>query len=585
MDPEVAMRGKVSISSNPATREVLYRQILNSMTNCAVIASDLDGRVTSWNEAACRLLGWTEGEMLGQPVDRIFTSEDVAAGVPVQERQTAHGKGPAATERWYQRKNGERLWGGGELKPLKDDAGQIVGYVTLLYDRTEQRQAESALAGSSQHTFEILEGISDAFYAVDRQGRMTYFNRKAEEWWGHRREDVIGRSYREAFPQVVGSELDQALQKAMREGQPVRIETMSTTLHHWVDVSIYPSGDGGLSVYVRDISERKRAEEIEQWLAAIIASSGDAIISKNLENVVTSWNKGAERLFGYRAEEMIGQPISILYPEDRKNEERMLLDRIRHGERIESYESVFQRKDGSPVEVSLTISPIQDAQGRIVGVSKIARDITERRRGERLQRLLVHELKHRVKNILATVQAIARQTFSTGHWDAAARETFEARLLALSNAHDLLTRENWDGAELSQVVVEALGPYRREQIAIEGPEVRLLPRVALALTLALHELATNAAKYGAFSVPSGRVAITWGVRPGDPPHLIFRWEEHGGPFVLPPQQKGFGSRLIERSLALELAGKVQLTYDPTGVVCEVDAPLANETEAEVEQAA
>jgi len=166
-----------------------------------------------------------------------------------------------------------------------------------------------------------------------------------------------------------------------------------------------------------------------------------------------------------------------------------------------------------------------------------------------------------------------------------AGQAVPARLLALSNAHDLLTRENWDGAELSQVVAEALGPYRREQIAIEGPEVRLLPRVALALTLALHELATNAAKYGAFSVPSGRVAITWGVRPGDPPHLIFRWEEHGGPLVAPPQQKGFGSRLIERSLALELAGKVQLTYDPAGVVCEVDAPLANESEAEVGQAA
>ena len=170
----------------------------------------------------------------------------------------------------------------------------------------------------------------------------------------------------------------------------------------------------------------------------------------------------------------------------------------------------------------------------IVGASKIARDITERRRAERLQQTLVHELNHRVKNILATVQAIARQTFRSGPLDSRARETFEARLHALSRAHDLLTRENWDGAEMAAVVAQVLAPYQRQRFEIEGPQLRLPPRVALALTLALHELATNAAKYGALSVPSGRVAITWAVRPGDPPHLALRWQEHGGPLVSPP---------------------------------------------------
>jgi PAS domain S-box-containing protein len=362
----------------------------------------------------------------------------------------------------------------------------------------------------------------------------------------------------------------------MQERQPVRLETISPVLNRWIEASIFPTADGGLSVYFRDISERKRAEEAEQWLAAVVESSDDAIISKTLESVITSWNKGAERLFGYRAEEVIGKPITILFPADRYDEETQILDRIRHGEHIESYESVRRRKDGSLVEVSLTVSPIRNAEGRIVGASKIARDITEHKRAERLQHLLVHELNHRVKNILATVQALARQTFSTGPWDTAARESFEARLITLSRAHDLLTRENWDGAELSQVVAEALAPYRRDCFEIDGPSLRLTPKMALALSMMLHELATNAAKYGALSVPSGRIAITWQVQPGDPPRLFFQWQERGGPSIAPPARKGFGSRLIERGRALELAGEFKITYDPAGVRCDVNAPLAAE---------
>ena len=451
---------------------------------------------------------------------------------------------------------------------------------------TKQRQAKNnALAASQEQTVKILESVADPFFAVDHQWRFTHVNRAAAERWGRRRDDLIGKDFWEAFPQALGSEPCEVFQKAMQERQPARVEMVSPVLHQWVDVSIYPISDDGLSVYFRDISERKRIEEVEQWLAAIIESSNDAIISKNLESIVTSWNKGAERLFGYRAEEMIGAPITVLFPEDRQDEEERILERIRRGERVEHFESTRQRKDGSLVEVSLTISPVKDSRGRIIGASKIARDITKHKQAERLQRLLVHELNHRVKNILATVQAIARQTFSSGQWDNTARETFEARLLALSKAHDLLTRENWGGADLSQVVAEALAPYHRDRFEIGGPDVRVIPRMALALTLALHELATNAAKYGALSVPTGRIAVLWQVRPGDPPHLIFRWQERGGPLVSPPTQKGFGSRLIERSLALELAGEVNITYDPAGVVCEVCAPLSDERDADVGKAA
>ena len=155
-------------------------------------------------------------------------------------------------------------------------------------------------------------------------------------------------------------------------------------------------------------------------------SSDDAIISKNLDGIITSWNSGAERLFGYTAEEAIGKPMTILIPPDRINEEPGIIARIRRGERIEHYETVRRRKDGSPIDISLTVSPIKDSDGTIIGASKIARDITERKRAEKQQQLLVGEIKHRIKNLLATVQAIARQTLQNAPEED--RNAFIARL-------------------------------------------------------------------------------------------------------------------------------------------------------------
>jgi two-component sensor histidine kinase len=182
-----------------------------------------------------------------------------------------------------------------------------------------------------------------------------------------------------------------------------------------------------------------------------------------------------------------------------------------------------------------------------------------------------------VKNTLATVQSLAMQSFRD--LDDASRSrihTFEQRLFALSKVHDVLTRENWEGAELRKVLTEVIGPYLREgsgRIGMEGPSLWLDPRTTLSLSMAVHELATNAAKYGALSVPAGRVTITWTVAPGDPDVLTFRWQEQGGPVVSSPTRRGFGTRLIERSLAQDLGGNARLIYDPGGVACVVTAPL------------
>jgi PAS domain S-box-containing protein len=187
-----------------------------------------------------------------------------------------------------------------------------------------------------------------------------------------------------------------------------------------------------------DISDRKRADIHAQQLASIVETSNDAIVSKDLNGIITSWNGGAERLFGYTAAEVLGKPVTLLIPPDRHSEEPEILERIRRGKRVDHYETVRRRKDGGLLDISLSVSPLKDADGKIVGASKIARDITERKRAHERQKLVVSEMKHRMKNSLATIQAIATQTLNQ---HAEERDAFIARLHALDRAHDLLTSE------------------------------------------------------------------------------------------------------------------------------------------------
>jgi two-component sensor histidine kinase len=216
------------------------------------------------------------------------------------------------------------------------------------------------------------------------------------------------------------------------------------------------------------------------------------------------------------------------------------------------------------------------AAGQPVRFPGIVVDITDRKRAEDHRELLIHELNHRVKNTLATVQSIASQSLRNADAMEEARSAMEARLLALSRAHDVLTRENWEGAGLLEIVREAMAPYRHERetrIHMEGPDTRLSPRMALAIAMALQELSTNAVKYGALSNESGEVRIAWSVSDDPEKRLHLIWSEANGPTVEIPRRRGFGTRLIERSLAQDLHGKATIDFAPAGIVCTVDAPI------------
>jgi PAS domain S-box-containing protein len=323
-----------------------------------------------------------------------------------------------------------------------------------------------------------------------------------------------------------------------------------------------------------DITERKQVEaslvEREQQLrslASIVESSDDAIISKTLDGVITSWNRGAERIFGYTAEEAIGQPITIVIPQDRLNEERTILTRLRRGERIDHYETIRQRKHGSLIVVSVTISPIKNAEGKIVGASKIARDITAQKRAQEQIATLAGEAEHRSKNLLATIQATV--SLSQSDTPEGLKRAIEGRIMALSKVHSLFVDTRWIGAELSTIAKRELAPYSENDqtgVRIDGPQVLLEPNAAQAVAVTLHELATNAVKYGALSVPHGQVSLKWTHNTDG--RLVLRWTETGGPAVKTPTHQGFGTRIIERIIG-QLKGSAHFDWQADGLVCEI----------------
>lgn len=301
--------------------------------------------------------------------------------------------------------------------------------------------------------------------------------------------------------------------------------------------------------------------------------------AKEPDDPIIFANDSFLELTGYARDEVLGRSLSFLIPHDADEDTTARVEARFKGEDEEYAEVECRRKDGSTLWAGLFISAVRDSGGEIVQHFASFIDLSRHRAAEAESRLLVDELNHRVKNTLTTVQSIVSQGLRNAPEADDARKAIDARLVALSRSHDVLTRQHWTDAGLRDVVVEALQPFgisngKSGRVAIEGENVRFPPKAVLALSIALHELATNAVKYGALSNDSGRIAIDWAVQPatgGD--RLTFHWRESDGPPVAPPTRRGFGSRVIESGLAHELNGEVSLDYRPEGLVGTIDIPV------------
>ncbi len=319
------------------------------------------------------------------------------------------------------------------------------------------------------------------------------------------------------------------------------------------------------------------------WLAAIIESSDDAILSKTLDGVITSWNPGAEKLFGYTAQEAVGQSITIVIPQERLAEEEEIISKIRAGLRVEHFETVRRRKDGSLVDVSLTISPVMGQDGRILGASKIARDITASRLLVERQTLLLREMHHRIKNLFAVTLGLIRLSGRAATSVATLVDELSARMASLARAHELTLPEvsaeemTPEATALQALLQAVLAPHEiaaAPRIAISGCDLPVSTRIMPSLALMLHEFATNSAKYGALSVDQGTLDIALS---STADNLTLLWTERGGPAPQPEKAvEGFGSKL-EQASVLNLQARIERDWAVEGLSIRLDIPLKHLT--------
>jgi PAS domain S-box-containing protein len=477
----------------------------------------------------------------------------------------------------------------------RDAKGWAVRHRGVMVDITGRKRTEQALEAAQ----------ADLRIAVDAAGlgRWDHNPQTGERFWDKRCREIYGlpdgviENPPEAFERLVHPDDLPALMDAVRVAldpasdntinREYRIRRDRDGATRWIETfgrAFFHEGQCVRFVgVVSDVTERKEAEADQVLREATMALALDAgnvgTWDFDVRKRHLRWSDRGYDMFGITpgAEVGLDDFYAAMHPEDREATRQALLAAMNPALRadIDVEYRTIGRDDGLERWISAKGRGFFDEAGRPTRVVGATVDITERKRAELHLRLLVNELNHRVKNSLATIQAIAAQTFHAARSLPQALEAFSARIVALAEAHDLLTRENWEGADLLDLLnrLEVLhgGP---ERFAIIGQPVRLSPRMALSLSMVLHELATNAVKYGALSTPQGQVRIAWTVVPGPAqPRLVLTWTETGGPPVQPPTRRGFGSRLIERGLAAELSGEARIDFKPDGVVCRIEAAL------------
>jgi PAS domain S-box-containing protein len=451
----------------------------------------------------------------------------------------------------------------------------------------ERMRAEDARRRAEEELSDFFENAPVALRWLGSDGVILRTNRRELEMLGYDRDEYVGHHIsqfhvsREAAVDILKRVSDREVlhyeaQLRRKDGSVRDVLVASSVL--W---------DKGRIVhercFTRDITEFKKADHAARLLASIVETSADAIISMDLNGIITSWNHGAERVFGYTAEEMIGAPVIVVIPPERRDEEPGIMERIRRGERVDPYETIRRRKDGSLVDISLTVSPVKDTAGKVIGASKIVRDITEHKQLHARQLLLAREIQHRTKNLFAVVLAVVARSFVGKQTVKDAESAVLSRLHSLAETHVMLIDKDWQGADLAEVVRTEMRPYA-DRVQIEGPPLLLNAKAAQNFALTLHELATNAAKFGALSNSTGRVHISWSIpNSNGSSRFTFRWQERGGPAVSQPKQRGFGSAVLEQVMAeyFEVPPRIDfsvggLSYGLSG---SLDAVMADEHSA------
>ncbi|MGO9866794.1 MAG: PAS domain S-box protein [Rhodomicrobium sp.] len=572
------------------------REIVDHALDGIVIIDD-HGVITDINPAAQRLFGYSPKELIGQNV-----------GILMPEPYSSEHD---AFLRTYRETGQQRIIGitrevsgrrkDGSVFPIELSVSEVLRagrrlFTGIVRDISERNRMES----ERQKYVSLVENNSDFMAMASLSWELLYINKAGCELVGITPEQVEGMEVRDFWDAA-------SLPAVLKEALPVQVKGGSFRFRgkvknfktgEAIDVDCNTFGitephkgeTFAIGFSLRDMRDQMRHEQAlrdsEARLQAILDSAVDGIVTINERGMIESVNAAARKIFGYEQGELLGKNIKMLMPASYAREHDQYLRNYRHtGQRKIigiGREVVGRRKDGSEFPVDLSVSEVR--LGDRVLFTGIIRDITERKQVEQHRALLVAELSHRVKNTLATVISIARQTFPREQPFTDAIASFDGRIRALAHTHSRLAEHSWMEVSLAAVVEDEVSPYRNADgtnIAVQGADLMLNPRNAISLGMAFHELVTNAAKHGALSKAGGSVEIAWDcVRHNQ---VRIRWTERDGPVVPPPSRSGFGRLLLERGLAHELRGKVQLDFAREGLKCIIVFPLDG-SPAQVEEA-
>lgn len=444
----------------------------------------------------------------------------------------------------------------------------------------------------------LIERLPIGICACDKQGRILRYNERAVWLWGYAPQigDEIFR-VESALNAVDGhgqplTRETSPITRALTTGKPVTDSTIQLRRADGVIVSMLTNVEplfdekgaiiGAVKCFQDNTPQKETERRIRNGARAmrtLVDALPAAIYTTDAEGRITFFNKSAATLWGREPvlnEDMWCGSHRLLNMDGSAlpREECPMAVTLKTQEPVRNREAIVERPDGTRVPVMPYPTPLFDAEGNLVAGINMLVDITERKKFDERQKVLIDELNHRVKNTLATVQAMAVQSFRRTEGEREDVDAFLARLLALSRTHDHLTREHWEAADLRAVVEDVLRPLSDRPsggVSLDGVSMRISPRAALTLGLILNELATNAAKYGSLSSPEGKLRVAWRVRDDE---FLLTWRESDGPPVGPVSRRGFGTRMIERGLQAELDGNAHLRFEPAGFECDLRIPLA-----------
>ncbi len=522
-------------------------------------------RILGWDiqEIGEGMAGWIK---LRHPDDEVCMSQSVYTDY-------FHANDNYVLEYRVRHKNGHYVWVLDSGRIFRDAAGVVVRVAGATIDISPRKEVEASILRQKN----LIDLSFEPIFVWEPERGIVEWNNGAAQLYGFGREEAIGKSsqilLRTKSPIDPEKLLDilkkqkswtGELENRAKDGRRIFVESRQQVIDN----------DGGILILEtnHDISQRKQAESYTARMAAVAVASHDALFGITLDGLVETWNPAAERLFGYSAAEIIGEHISILAEPSKHEEQRELMRKAQSNQTVGPYDAKRLRKDGTSIDVSIALAPVTAADGGLIALSVAIHDISDRKEWEARQRLMTRELAHRIKNSFAVLQGILRSTLRTSRDPQEFAEAFSGRLHSLSAAQDVLTDNDWKGAELGTLARHQLAAYvsnEDSRVDITGPVVNLPAEYAAPVGLIFNELATNAMKYGALSVPEGNIQLFWQTeRTSDGSiKIAMTWRERGGPTITSQGRRGFGSALIEKSLA---GSKVENYFEPEGLTCKIE---------------